>query len=156
MKTYLSLCLAVALAVAGSPAGAQMADAPPPAAAAAMPLPAPPAEAPAASSALLRPPVEAARPPLHYEITALQGSRSRLRPFDRYLAVGMAIGGTLGFAYGMTQRDTDAFGLSPVIETAIGAGIGGYAGAALYLMKSTRAPPVRRFNPGPAPAPGRS
>jgi hypothetical protein len=99
--------------------------------------------------------VEAERPPLRYEITALQGSRPRGRTFGRYVTVGMAIGGTLGFAYGMTQRDDNALGLSPVIETIIGGGIGGYAGAALYLMKSTRAPPVRRFTPAPVPAPGR-
>jgi hypothetical protein len=102
---------------------------------------------------LLHPPVEAARPPLRYEITALQGSRPLLRTFDRYILVGMAIGGTVGYGYGMTQRDNDAFGLSPVLETIVGGGIGGYAGAAVYLMKY-RFPPVRRSDAGPAPAPG--
>jgi hypothetical protein len=135
---HLSLCLAVALAFAGSPAGAQNAAAPPPAVAAALSLPAPPAGSPAALGPLLRPPVKAARPPLRYEITALQGDPSRIVSLTRHVTVGVAIGGILGFAYGMTQRDNDAFGLSPVIETAIGLGVGGFAGTGLFLVKDLR------------------
>ena len=135
MKIHLSLCLAAVLALASSPAGAQMATAPAPPAAAAMTLPAPPAGAPAPLSALLRPPAEAAQPPLRYEITAVQADPSPLVSFVRHVAVGMAVGGTLGFAYGLTGLDNNALGLSPVIETIIGAGLGGYAGAGVYLVK---------------------
>lgn len=131
-----------------------MATAPSPAAASTQPFPGSPARAPAASGAPLRPALEAARPPLRYEITALQGSRPRGRTFGRYVTIGAAIGATIGLAYGMTQRDNDALGLSPVLETIVGGGIGGYAGAGVYLMRSTRPPPVRRFNPRPARPPG--
>jgi hypothetical protein len=58
--------------------------------------------------------------------------------FARHAALGMAIGGVVGFAYGMTERDNDAFGLSPVIETIIGVGVGGFAGTGLFLVKDLR------------------
>ncbi|HEY0035246.1 MAG TPA: hypothetical protein VGB66_01095 [Longimicrobium sp.] len=111
-----------------------------------MPIPASPADAaPAAAPApaplgvLLRPNPDLARP-LRYEITARPSDPDpdRLVSFARHVALGMAIGGVVGFAYGMTERDNDAFGLSPVIETVIGVGLGGYAGTGLFLLKDLR------------------
>lgn len=49
----------------------------------------------------------------------------------------MAIGGAAGLAYGLVQGD-DALGLSPVIETAIGVGVGFYVGTGVDLLRSRR------------------
>ncbi len=52
----------------------------------------------------------------------------------------MAVGGTAGLVWGLTEASGDAnvFGLSPAIETAIGMGAGHYAGTAAYLVRSLR------------------
>ncbi|HEX8319212.1 hypothetical protein [Longimicrobium sp.] len=75
--------------------------------------------------------------PNRYELTR-PSDPDRLVSFARHAALGMAIGGVVGFAYGMTERDNDAFGLSPVIETIIGVGVGGFAGTGLFLVKDLR------------------
>ncbi|HZG42039.1 MAG TPA: hypothetical protein VEY93_03680 [Longimicrobium sp.] len=86
---------------------------------------------------LLRPNPDLALP-LRYEITARPSDPDRLVSFARHAALGTAIGGVVGFAWGMTNRDNDAFGLSPTIETIIGVGVGGFAGTGLFLVKDLR------------------
>lgn len=91
-----------------------------------VPRPAPSWSAAVPIPPALRPPESAATAPPLRSMAA--------RPFGRYTTWGMVIGGAVGLAYGVAQGD-DAFGLSPVIETAIGIGIGFYAGAAVDLVR---------------------
>jgi hypothetical protein len=74
-------------------------------------------------------------PPAHYEAPIV-----RPPSWKRHVAVGMAVGGAAGLAWGIIEASDgeNVFGLSPVIETAIGIGVGGYAGTALYLARSIR------------------
>jgi len=76
----------------------------------------------------------AAPVPGHYELPS-----ARTESWPRHLAVGMAAGGAAGLVWGLTRLgDENVFGLSPVIETAIGIGVGGYAGTAVYLVRRLR------------------
>ncbi|CAA9314286.1 MAG: hypothetical protein AVDCRST_MAG68-1461 [uncultured Gemmatimonadetes bacterium] len=62
-----------------------------------------------------------------------------VQSWGRHVAVAMAVGGAVGLAWGLTQTgDENVFGLSPVIETVIGIGVGLYAGTAVYLVQSVR------------------
>lgn len=92
--------------------------------------PAPPPSAGMPIPPALRPPrsAVAAAPPPH---------PAAGRPLGRYTTWGMVIGGAAGLAYGVAYGD-DAFELSPVIETAIGIGVGFYIGAAADIVRSLR------------------
>jgi hypothetical protein len=74
-------------------------------------------------------------PPARYEVPIV-----RPPSWKRHVAVGMAVGGAAGLAWGIIEATDgeNVFGLSPVIETVIGIGIGGYAGTALYFARSIR------------------
>ena len=74
--------------------------------------------------------------------TELPGEHRRPIRLDRYTYWGMGIGGAGGLAYGLVEGD-DTFGLSPVIEMVIGAGIGFYVGAAADIVRSLRPPRAR-------------
>lgn len=111
MHAFVRICLLLAVCSAAAPAAAQRPDA-----AAAAPAPMP---------ALLRPPAVPTPEP------------AAPLPLGRYATRGMIIGGAAGLVYGLAAGD-DTFGLSPVIETAIGVGIGFYVGAAIDLVRSLR------------------
>ncbi len=79
------------------------------------------------------------RPPRQCEIIIVPVPCAEYRRWLGYTGWGMGIGGAAGLAYGLTQDDDNEFlDLSPVIETAIGAGIGFYAGTAVFLLRSVR------------------
>ena len=68
-----------------------------------------------------------------------QPPADRPQSWKRHVTVGMVAGGAAGLVWGLTQTgDENVFGLSPVIETAIGVGVGFYAGSAVYLVRSMR------------------
>ena len=71
--------------------------------------------------------------------TAFPTPPANLARWRWYSTWGVAIGGAFGLAYGLATDDDSAFlDLSPVIEMAIGAGIGFFAGTAVYLVDSAR------------------
>jgi hypothetical protein len=53
----------------------------------------------------------------------------------RYAAIGGLAGAAVGLGWGVAHEDEDAFGLYPVLPTAIGAGIGFFAGLVLDVVK---------------------
>lgn len=57
--------------------------------------------------------------------------------YERYVNWGIAIGGAAGLAWGLYDRFAwdNPLGLSPVVETAIGAGTGFYVGTAVFLVR---------------------
>ncbi|HEV3052004.1 MAG TPA: hypothetical protein VGX50_16970 [Longimicrobium sp.] len=121
MRLITNACLLLAAWFAAVPAVAQSHDVSGAAPAWTGAVPLPPA---------LRPPpiaASAASPP--QAVTSVR--------LGRYATWGMVIGGAVGLAYGVAQGD-DTFGLSPVIEMAIGIGVGFYAGAAMDLVRSVR------------------
>ena len=72
-------------------------------------------------------------------VTALPAPPAALARWRWYSTWGVAIGGAVGLAYGLATDDDSAFlDLSPVIEMVIGAGIGFFAGTAVYLVDSAR------------------
>ena len=118
-------CL-LALLLAAAPAAAQDEVAGPPPA---------PRRAPALFSP---PPVElpgdsvraaASHPAL---LVAQGGSLYRI---GRYAAIGALAGGVVGFGYGLTHEDEDAFGMNPLLPAVIGAGMGFYAGWAVDIVR---------------------
>lgn len=63
--------------------------------------------------------------------------------FDRYTYWGIGIGAAAGLAYGLSLDEDEETWFSPVIEAAIGGGIGFYLGAAADIVRSLRSPPCR-------------
>lgn len=65
------------------------------------------------------------------------------QPCLRFTYWGIGIGAVAGLVWGLSNERDDIFGLSPVLETAIGAGIGFYLGAAADMVRALRSPPCR-------------
>jgi hypothetical protein len=61
----------------------------------------------------------------------------RLQSWEWHIGHGMAVGGAAGLIWGIAEalNGDNVLGLSPVIETAIGAGTGFYVGTAVYLIR---------------------
>lgn len=68
--------------------------------------------------------------------SAMRGARGG-SPYSigRYAAIGGLAGAAVGLGYGLAHEDDDAFGLNPVLPTAIGAGIGFLAGFVVDVVR---------------------
>lgn len=105
----------------------------------ALTLAASPAAAQAAAPRHAAPLPQRLRPPASAPVPVPAQHDFRLR----HAWWGLGIGAAAGLAWGLSNEDQDVFGLSPVLETTIGAGVGFLVGGAVDVVRTLRSRPPR-------------